>query len=87
MSSIQRGKSGCLIALSLDQAEVAEQVTGLELLQRFESIGGVLASRRENGHSSMEVDGPAEKSDEDKAWSSSDIGQILEIGIRDQRGI
>lgn len=87
MSSILSRENLDLIALKLDQAEVAEQVTGLQLLQRFESIGGFWQACVEMvTPTSMKVSDLLKKSDEDKVWSSSDIGQILEIGIRDQAG-
>lgn len=87
MSSILTRDNLDLIALQLDRTKLREQVTGLELLQRFESIGGFWQACVEMvTPTSMEVSDLLKKSDEAKAWSSSDIGQILEIGIRDQAG-
>lgn len=40
MSSVLTKKNLDLIALNLDSAELAKQVTGLELLQHFELIDG-----------------------------------------------
>lgn len=87
MSSILSRENLDLIALKLDQAELAEQVTGLELLQHFELIDGFWHACVEMvTPTSEELRGLHKNTDESYTWSSGSMEQVIEIGIRDQVG-
>ena len=85
MSSILSRENLDLIALQLDQAQLAEQVTGLELLQHFESIDGFWHACAEMvSTTSAELRGLLKSNTESSASSNSSMEQLLENGIRDQ---
>ena len=69
MSSILSRENLDLIALKLDQAELAEQVTGLELLQHFELIDGFWHACVEDGHPYLSgVEQPTQKTPTKRAY-------------------
>ena len=87
MSSILSRENLDLIALKLDQAELAEQVTGLELLQHFELIDGFWHACVEMvTPTSEELRGLHRNTNESYAWPNGSMEQVFEIGIRNQVG-
>ena len=74
-----------LIALKLDQAQLAEQVTGLQLLQHFELIDGFWHACVEMvTPTSEELRGLLKNNDLSSASSNGSMDQLIENGIRDQ---
>lgn len=87
MSSILSRENLDLIALELDQAQLAEQVTGLELLQHFELIDGFWHACVEMvTPTSEELCGILKNTDDSSPWSNGSVEQVIDFGIRDQVG-
>lgn len=87
MSSILTRDNLDLITLQLDRAKLIEQVTGLELLQHFESIDGFWhACVVMTAHVSKDLPTPLNRENKLLGWRAGSKEQILETGIRDQTG-
>jgi hypothetical protein len=76
-----------LIALQLHHANLVKQVTGLELLQHFDSVDGFWYACVEMvTPTSIELKGLLQNTDESTSWASGSKEQVIEIGIRDSAG-
>lgn len=87
MPSILTRENLDLVALKLDRADVAEQVTGLDLLQYFDSIDGFWrACVKMVTPTAMELSNLHKDDEKVTKSKTGSLEQVIEIGIRDQLG-